>query len=164
VKFEGLVIVIPLTVILTGPEVAPGGTDVVMLVEVDAVTMAEIPLKLTKLLAGVVLKLVPEIITVALSAPVVGLNPVIEGVGDTVKLLALKMVMPLRLNEILPEVAPTGTVVVILVAVEAVTIAATPLKCKILSAGIVLKSDPVIIIAAPTAPFAGLKPVIDGEG
>ena len=47
VKFGTLTKVMPLTVIEILPVVAPGGTDVVMLVVVDAVTTAKVPLNLT---------------------------------------------------------------------------------------------------------------------
>ncbi len=163
-KFDALLIVMPLTVMAIGPVVAPDGTVVVILVDDDAVTIAEIPLKVTKLLAGVVLKFVPAIVTGAPTAPFAGVNPVKVGVGATVKLFVLKMVMPLSVKEILPVVAPIGTVLVILVAAEAVTVAATPLKVKILSSGIVLKFEPLIITVAPTAPFPGLKLAIEGVG
>jgi hypothetical protein len=163
-KFDALLIVMPLTVMAIGPVVAPDGTVVVILVDDDAVTIAEIPLKVTELLAGVVLKFVPEIVTVAPTAPLAGVNPVKVGVGDTVKLFALKMVMPFSVKEILPVVAPIGTVVVILVTVEAVTVAATPLKVKMLSSGKVLKFEPLMITVAPTAPFPGLKLAIEGVG
>ena len=163
-KFDALLIVMPLTVRVIGPVAAPEGTEVVILVDEDAVTVAEIPLKVTELFAGVVLKFVPEMVTVAPSAPLAGVNPVKVGVGATVKLFVLKIVMPFRVKEILPVVAPIGTEVVILVAVEAVTVAATPLKVKMLSSGIALKFEPLIMTVAPTAPLPGLKLAIEGVG
>jgi len=159
-----LVIVIPLTMILIGPVVAPAGIVVVILVVVDAVTVAGIPLNETVLLVGVVLKFVPEIIMVAPSAPLLGLNPVSVGVGATEKLFALNTVIPFNESEILPVVAPTGTVVIRLVEVDALTGVSTPLKLKILFAEVVLKLDPVIVTLAPTAPLPGLKPEMAGVG
>lgn len=88
-KFELLVIVIPLTVTLIGPVLAPAGTEVVSEVVVDAVTMEVIPLNDTELFAGVILKFVPVIVTIAPAAPVAGLNPINVGVGKTVKLPGL---------------------------------------------------------------------------
>ena len=64
-----VVIVTPLVVTVISPVVAPAGTVTVMLVEVDDTTVAFVLLNLTMLLAGVVLKLVPVIITVADIAP-----------------------------------------------------------------------------------------------
>jgi hypothetical protein len=71
------------------------------------------------------LKLVPRIITVAVTAPLSGLKLVIVGVGSTVKLEELFTVIPVPLTarEIGPVVAPAGTEVVMLVVVAAVTIA-----------------------------------------
>lgn len=163
-KLVPLVIVIPLTVIEIGPDVAPAGTVAVIVVAVEAVTVAEIPLKETVLLAGVVLKLVPVITMDAPTAPVPGLNPVNVGVAATLKLLLLNTVIPFSASDIFPEVAPTGTVVVMLVEVEAVTMALTPLNVKILLAGVVLKLAPVMVMVAPTAPLAGLKLVMAGVG
>jgi hypothetical protein len=71
----------------------------------------------------VLLKLVPDIITLAPTAPLVGLNPVIEGEGMTVKLEGLVTIIPRSVMVIGPEVAPTGTVAVILVNDDAVTVA-----------------------------------------
>jgi hypothetical protein len=72
---------------------------------------------------GVVLKFVPEIVTVAPGAPWLGLNPDMVGSGNTVKSLALSMVTPLTVIEILPVVAPFGTIVDTLVVVDVVTTA-----------------------------------------
>lgn len=116
VKFDVPVIVTPLTVIEIGPVIAPAGMVAVMLVDVDAVTLAITPLKETVLFEGVVLKLVPEMVTVAPSAPLEGLKLVIVGEGNTVKFVVLVTVTPLIVNVILPVVAPAGTVVVMLVA------------------------------------------------
>jgi hypothetical protein len=117
-----LEIVTPLTVTVIGPLVAPDGTRVVILVEVDPVTTASVPLNSTTLFDGIVLKLVPLMVTVAVSAPLVGLNPEIVGVGRTVKIAAFVTVTPLTVTDMGPVVAPDGTVVVILVGDEAETI------------------------------------------
>jgi hypothetical protein len=63
VKFEELVPVILLTVTEIGPVVAPNGTDVVMLVVVDAVTTLATPLNSTVLAEGTLLKSEPVITT-----------------------------------------------------------------------------------------------------
>lgn len=79
----------PLTVTEILPEVAPVGTVAVIEFVEEAVTVAVVVLNLTTWSAGVVLKLVPEITTVAPIAPLPGLNPVIVGVGSTLKSVAL---------------------------------------------------------------------------
>ena len=73
-------------------------------------------------------RFVPVIVMVAPTAPLIGLNPVIVGVGSTVKLAALKTVTPLTVTEILPVVAPGGTEVEIEVDVDALTTAGLPSK------------------------------------
>jgi hypothetical protein len=72
--------------------------------------------------------LVPLIVTEALIAPVAGENPVIAGVGNTSKFVALATVIPLLVTEIGPSVAPAGTITVILVADDDVIVALIPLK------------------------------------
>ena len=160
-KFEALCTVTPLTVTEIFPEVALTGTIAVMLVAEEAVTVAVVVLNFTTLSAGVVLKFVPEITIVAPTAPLPGVNPEIEGEGKTVKSVALNIVTPLVVTDIGPVVAPLGTVVVMLVALAADTVAATPSKD---TEGEALKLVPVIITVAPTAASEGLKAEIAGTG
>jgi hypothetical protein len=96
-----------------------------MLVSVELVTTANVPLNLT---TGVVPKLVPNMVTAAPTAPLFGLKLVIVGEGSTVKFVALVSVMPLTVSDIGPVVAPFGTVVVIEFVVELLTIAFAPLN------------------------------------
>jgi hypothetical protein len=63
----------------TFPVVAPVGTVAIMVVEVHAVAVAVVPLNLTVLVPCVDPKLVPVIVTVAPTAPVVGDRLVIVG-------------------------------------------------------------------------------------
>jgi hypothetical protein len=108
-KLVVLVTVTPLTVTEIGPVVAPPGTRVVMVVDVDASTAANTPLNRTVLFPGIVLKLIPVIITVALMAPLPGLKLVILGESKTVKSVKLVTVTPLTVIDIGPVVAPDGT-------------------------------------------------------
>lgn len=151
----------PLLVTVIGPEDAPEGTDVVMLEELDDVTTAGVPLKDTM---GEGLKSLPLIVTVAPTAPSEGVIREIAGVGNTSKDDALVVITPFNVKEIVPSDAPTGTEVVILLEVEAVTIAATPLKATALLDGVVLKLFPDNTTVAPTAPLVGANPVMDGVG
>ena len=128
IKFAELVPVIPLTVTDIGPAVAPKGTEVVMLEVEEAVTTAVVPLNFTVFSEGVLLKLEPVIVTGVPKLPMVGVNTVIDGVPNTVKLLELEMVTPLKETEIGPEPAPIGTPVVMLVFVNEVTTALIPLN------------------------------------
>ena len=79
VKSFALVAVLAATVTEIFPVVAPVGTDVVMEVVVLAETTAVTPLKRTVLLVGVVLKLLPVMVTVVPMLPDVGVNDVMVG-------------------------------------------------------------------------------------
>ncbi len=60
-----------------GPEVAPAGTRVIILVAAAEVTAARVSLNLTLLS----LKLLPMRVTLVPELPTVGVNPVITGTG-----------------------------------------------------------------------------------
>lgn len=156
VKFVALEIVTPFTVTERSPVEAPAGTCESMLPDVKAETVALVVLNMS---AGVVRKLVPVIDTGVPTAPLVGVKPVMVGVGNTVKLEALEIVTPFTLIEMGPLTAPVGTEVVIEVVDDAVTTAAVPLKETV---GVVLKLVPVMTTVAPIAPLAGVNPVIVG--
>src|ERR1700681_2799553 len=81
--------------------------------------------------------------------------------GFTVKLIAL-LANPLTLTTTLPVVAPIGTGVTMLVALQLVGDAAVPLKVTVLLPWLVPKLVPVVVITAPTAPEVGLKLVMIG--
>jgi hypothetical protein len=136
---------------------------VVILVVVDALTIAAmLLLNFTSLLPGVALKPVPVIVTVAPTAPLVGAK--LEIVGVTVKFEALFMGCPPTVTDIgeAPAVTPAGTVVLILVVVEDDTVALIPFMVTVLFAGVALKPVPVMVIAVPTGPLAGVKLAIVG--
>jgi hypothetical protein len=164
VKFDPLLTVTPLTVNDTSPVVEPTGTDVERVVAVAEVTTAVTPLKVTRLLDAVVLKLVPEMVTTAPTAPDDGLRLVMVGDGKTVKSSVLMIVTPLTATETFPVLAPAGTLVVILFVVEEITVAIVPLNLTTLLPGVVLKFVPEITTLVPTAPFVGLNPEIVGVG
>jgi hypothetical protein len=66
--------------------------------------------------------------------------------------------------DIFPVVAPTGTVVEILVLVDETTVAATPLKVIVFDAPVSLKPVPLIVTAVPTFPDVGEKLVMANCG
>jgi hypothetical protein len=76
----------PPTVTTTLPVVAPFGTKTAMLVELQLVGVAAVPLKVTVLVPCVVPKLAPAIVTEELTGPVAGLRLVIVGAGVIEKL------------------------------------------------------------------------------
>jgi hypothetical protein len=129
-------------------------------VAVELVTTAAVPLKLTVLFAGVVLKLTPVMVTVVPVKPFAGVKLVID--RGTVKLVADVAWLSPTMTVIGPVVAPAGTVVTIWVDVELVTAAAVPLKLTVLFAGVVLKFVPVMVTVVPIEPLAGVKLTIVG--
>ena len=82
VKTPLLVAVLPPTVTEIDPVVAPVGTVVVILVAELAVTNAVVPLNFTILLAGVVSKFVPVIVTDVPTRPLVGVKLVMVAITD----------------------------------------------------------------------------------
>jgi hypothetical protein len=140
----------PLACTTTLPVVAPVGTGATMLVALHVVTAAAVPLNLT--VPCVVLKFEPAIVTDAPTAPVEGVRVVIAGVGSTVKLLPL-LSTPLACSTTLPVVAPAGTVVTMLVALQVVTVAVVPLNLTVpVLPCVAPKFAPVIVTDAATAP------------
>jgi hypothetical protein len=79
----------PLARTTTFPVVAPEGTGALMLVALQLVGVAEVPLNLTVLLPWVAPKFVPVIVTDTPTAPDVGARLVILGAATTVKLFPL---------------------------------------------------------------------------
>jgi len=77
----------PLVVTTTFPVVPPSGTCVAMLVSLQLVGEATVPLKVTALAPCVPPKFVPAIVTTVLTGPDVGLRLVIVGVGAWVILI-----------------------------------------------------------------------------
>jgi hypothetical protein len=150
----------PPTVATTLPVVAPLGTDTPMLVALQLVTLAAVPLKVTVLVPWLHPKLLPPIPTVVPTCPEGGDRLVIQ--GATVKLTPL-LARPPTVTTTLPVVAPLGTVTAILLALQLVTLAAVPLKVTVLVPWLAPKLLPVMVTAAPTDPEVGDKLAIKGE-
>ena len=134
-------------------------------VAVAAVTVARVAPKKTILLAAVVLKFVPVMVTDVPIGPLVGAKEVMVGISGTpnMKSVELRTVVQFVVTDILPVVAPTGTVVVILVAVLALTTAAVPLNSTLLFADTGLKLVPVMVTEVPVGPDDGEKEAMVGE-
>ncbi len=126
VKFTPL-LATPLAFTTTFPVVAPVGTVTPMLVALQLVTAAVVPLNVTDPVPCAVPKFDPVIVTAAPTAPEVVERLVMLGAGTTVKLDPL-LATPLAFTTTFPVVAPLGTVVVILVALQVPTVAAVPLN------------------------------------
>ena len=150
---------------LIGPVMAFAGTVVVIVVAVLAVTMAGTPLKSTKLSAGIVLKLVPVIVTTVPATPLAGENEVMVGVGGHMRSKSVKLLTVLQSILMVIGTKPpglVGTLVVMLVVVLAVTAALAPRNSTMLSLGTALKFVPVIVTIVPGVPVLGVKEVMVG--
>src|SRR5438105_11769903 len=124
VKFTPL-LATPPTVTTTLPVVAPLGTDATMLVALQLVVVAVVPLKVT---APVVPKLAPVMVTAVPTGPEIGFRLVIVGADEvTVKVTPLLAIAPSS-EERRAGVAPLGTDATMLVALQLVVVAVVPLK------------------------------------
>jgi len=151
----------PLTVTTTFPVVAPLGTGTTMLVALQLVGVAVVPLKVTLLVPCEAPKFVPVMVTEAPKGAKVGLRLVILGGTNTVKATALLTHGP-TVTITFPFVAPVGTGATMLVALQLVGVAAVPLNVTVLVPWLAPKFVPVIVTDVPTCPEVGLKLVILG--
>ena len=120
----------PPTVTTTFPVVAPAGTDVAMLVEVQLVVVAGVPLNVT---VPEDPKLLPVIVTAVPTGPEVGDRLVIwlvVSAAPTVKVTPL-LATPPTVTTTFPVVAPVGTDVTMLVEVQLVVVAGVPLNVTV---------------------------------
>jgi len=126
------------------------------------VIVATVPLNLTMLLAAVVLKLVPVIVTGVATGPDAGLKFVMVGEEAAANVNPARVAVPPGVVTLtLPEV-PDATTAVILVAETTLNeVAAVPPK---LTAVAPVKLVPVIVTVAPIAALVGVKEVIVGAG
>ena len=157
-------LVAPSTVTTTLPVVAPLGTGTTMLVALQLVGEAVVPLKTTVLVPCVEPKLVPAMVTEAPTSPEVGLRLLMLGEGVvTVKLTAL-LAAPPTVTTTLPVVAPLGTGTTMLVALQLVGDAAVLLNATVLVPCVEPKLVPAMVTEVPTSPEVGLRLLMLGEG
>ena len=156
VKLLALLAVPSEVVTLIGPLETPAGT-----VAVIAVAELTVKLALTLLNSTAVapLKLVPLIVTLVPTGPLLGVKLEIVGGLMTVKLAALLAVPSEVVTLIGPLVAPAGTVAVIAVAEPTVKLALVPLNSTALAP---VKLVPLIVTLVPTGPLPGVKLVMVG--
>src|SRR5436190_21627 len=151
----------PPTVTTTLPVVAPVGTGTTMLVGLQLVGVASVPLNVTVLVPFVAPKFAPVIVTAVPTGPDVGLSVVIDGGTVTVKGTPL-LATPPTVTTTLPVVAPLGTGTVRLVALQLLGVASVPLNATVLVPCVAPKFVPAIVTAVPTGPDVGLSVLIDG--
>jgi len=153
----------PPTVTTTLPVVAPVGTFATMLVALQLVGVAAVPLNVIVLVPCVAPKFVPAMVTEVPTGPEVGLRLVIPGVGSTVKAMPL-LATPAAVTTTLPVVAPAGTDTTMLEALQLEGVASVPLNVTVLAPWVAPKFVPVIVTEVPTAPEVGLTLVMAGVG
>jgi hypothetical protein len=123
----------PLTLTTTCPVVAPAGTSTAIVVALQLVGVAVVPLKVTELVPWVAPKFVPVMVTADATGPEVDDRLVIVGgVTLTVKVTPL-LAWPATVTTTGPVVAPEGTGTAMLVALQLVGTAVVPLKVTVLA-------------------------------
>src|SRR5207253_7786972 len=120
VKFTPL-LATPPTVTTTLPVVAPLGTDATMLVALQLVVVAVVPLKVT---APVVPKLAPVMVTAVPTGPVVGFRLVMAGAEAVTAMAARLPAIAATVTTTLPGVAPPGADAAVPVALRMVVLGA----------------------------------------
>jgi len=135
------------------PVVAPLGTGTTILVAFQLAGVAATPLNVTVLVPCTAPNEVPKIVTEVPADPDVGVIPVIA--GTTVKVIPM-LLPPMVDTTTGPVVAPVGTCVVILVALQLLGIEDAPLNVTVLGpCG--PKLVPVTVTVVPQDPDAGLR-------
>src|SRR5262250_373879 len=122
----------PATVTTTFPELAPLGTTAAILVALQFVAVAVVPLKVTVLDPCDEPKLEPVMVTEVPTGPEAGLAFEMLGGTKTVKSTPL-LARPLTVTITLPVVAPLGTGTTMLVALQLTGVAEVPLKVTVLN-------------------------------
>jgi len=152
----------PPIVTTTLPVVAPAGTLVAILVALQLVGVAVVPLNFTVFVPCAPPKFAPVIVTAAPTNPEVGFKLEMLGAGaGTVKFTPL-LATPPTVTTTLPVVAPFGTAAVMFAALQPVAVAATPLNVTVLEPCDAPKFEPAIATEVPTGPDVGFKLVMLG--
>jgi hypothetical protein len=148
------------------PEAVFAGTGKLRVVVLPTVAVATVLFIITVVAPAPVAKPVPVTETTSVAAPNAGVNEVMVGAPGmvTTKSCELVTVLAPTASEILPVVAPEGTVVVIELELDAVATAAVPLNFTVLLPGVGLNPAPLIVTDEPTEPLVGLKLVIAKPG
>jgi hypothetical protein len=132
-----------------------------MEVSLQFVGAAAAPLNVTVLDPCVAPKADPEIVTELPTSPNAGEIPDMVGGGITVNGIPL-LACPLTVTTTFPVLAPSGTTVVICVALHVEDDATNPLNETVLAPCVVPKLDPEIVTCVPTGPEVGDSEVIVG--
>jgi len=151
----------PPTVTTTFPEPSARllGTGTTMLVSLQLVGVAAVPLNVTVLVPCSAPKVVPVIVTDMPTGPDAGIKLVMPGV--TAKPTPL-LATPATVTTTFPVVAPLGTGTTMLVALQLVGVELTPLNFTVLVPCVSPKPVPVIVTDVPTRPDVELRLVMLG--
>src|SRR5947209_9544513 len=155
----------PPTDTTTLPVVAPVGTGATMLVLLQLVGAAAVPLRVSVLVPWVEPKLLPLMVTDVPTGPPVGFTVVIAGGAVTVKRTPLLGTPPTD-TRMLPVVAPAGAGTRICVSLQLFVLAETPLKVTPLTLVPTVgpKFVPLMVTTAPIGPDTGLMVEMFGGG
>jgi hypothetical protein len=121
----------PLAFTTTFPVVAPEGTGTAILVALQLVGVASVPLNVTVLVPCAAPKFAPVIVIDVPATPDVADKLLILGAGTTVKLTPL-LAAPATVTTTFPVVAPDGTGTPMLMALQLVGVVAVPLNVTVL--------------------------------
>jgi hypothetical protein len=105
----------------------------------------------------------PAITTEEPTAPRLGFKVLMLGGGTTANSIPA-LATPETVTTTLPVAAPAGTTAVILLALQEVTLAATPLKVTVPTPCVAPKLEPAITTKDPTGPEPGDRLLITGLG
>lgn len=153
----------PPAVTTTEPVVAPTGTGTRMLVSLQLIGVATVPLNLMVLVPWGEPNPDPVTLIVVFAGPEFGDKLLILGAAVRVKVTPA-LDWPPTVTTTGPVVAPVGTGVTILVLLQLVGAAAVPLNVTVLLPWVAPKFDPVIVIDVPTLPESGERLLTEGTG
>ena len=159
VKFR-LLLAAPLTVIRTGPLVAPAGTGTTMLVSVQEEDAAGRPLKV--IAPGVAPKLVPVMVMESPIAPELADRLVIDGVSRKVAVL-LPTPFMVTTTSAFPAGTFGGTETAMAVSLKVIGVTLIPPMVMGLKFHAVPKPLPLMVRLVPVDPDAGLRLLMVGE-
>ncbi len=154
----------PPTITTTLPVVAPAGTCTTMLVALQFVGVAVVPLNFTVLVPCVAPKFAPAIVTDVPTSPDVGFRLVMLGAGAVIAKFTPLLATPPTVTTTLPVVAPVGTGTTMLVALQLVGVPVVPLNFTVLVPCVAPKYVPVIVTDVPATPDVGFRLVMLGAG
>jgi len=135
-----------------------------MLVALQFVGVAVVPLNFTVLVPCVAPKFAPAIVTDVPTSPDVGFRLVMLGAGAVIAKFTPLLATPPTVTTTLPVVAPVGTGTTMLVALQLVGVPVVPLNFTVLVPCVAPKYVPVIVTDVPATPDVGFRLVMLGAG